>query len=208
MDITSIMNTLMSADSLNSISKKTGAPKKEVKSVLTSALPLLLAGAKDQAEDKNTATGFEAALKQHSKNSTKDLAGFLGKVDLADGAKIIGHLLGGKTESTTQTLAESSGASSNNTAAILAAAAPLLMSLLGQESEKEEENAQGALVGQLVSSMLSNVNVGDLLMGMLGADSDQEEEKPKKKKKKSSKKKDDTAGKLGDAAGLLMNLLK
>ena len=45
-------------------------------------------------------------------------------------------------------------------------------------------------------------------MGMLGADSDQEEEKPKKKKKKSSKKKDDTAGKLGDAAGLLMNLLK
>ena len=82
------------------------------------------------------------------------------------------------------------------------------MSLLGQESEKEEENAQGALVGQLVSSMLSNVNVGDLLMGMLGADSDQEEEKPKKKKKKSSKKKEDAAGKLGDAAGLLMNLLK
>lgn len=208
MDISSIMSTVMSADSLNSISKKTGASKKEVKSVLTSALPLLLSGAKDQAEDKSTAKGFEAALKQHSKSNTKDLAGFLGNVDLADGAKIIGHLLGGKTESTTQTLAQSSGTSSKETSAILAAAAPLLMSLLGQSSEKEEDNAGGALVGQLVSSMLSNVNVGDLLMGMLGSDSDEEEEKPKKKKKKGSKKDEDAAGKLSDAAGILMNLLK
>ena len=210
MDITSIMSTVMSAESLNCISEKTGSSKKEVKSVLTSALPLLLAGAKDQAEDKSTAKGFEAALKQHSKSNTKDLTGFLGKVDLADGAKIIGHLLGGKTESTTQTLAQSSGTSSNNTAAILAAAAPLLMSLLGQESGKdEEESAGGALMGQLVSSMLSNVDVGDLLMGVLGADSHEEEEKPKKKKKKNAKKKtDDAGGKLSDAAGILMNLLK
>ena len=193
MDLTSIMSTLMSADSLNNISEKTGSSKKEVKSVLTSALPLLLAGAKDQADDESTAEGFAAALQQHSKNDTKDLSSFLGKVDLADGAKIIGHLLGGKTESTTQTLAQSSGASSNNTANILAAAAPLLMSLLGQQSQKdEEENATGQLVGTLVSSMLSNVDVGDLLMGMLGADSDKEEEKeetaakPKKKKQSSS----------------------
>ena len=64
------------------------------------------------------------------------------------------------------------------------------------------------MVGQLVSSMLSNVNVGDLLMGMLGSDSDEEEEKPKKKKKKGSKKDEDAAGKLSDAAGILMNLLK
>lgn len=242
MDLTSIMSTLMSADSLNNISEKTGSSKKEVKSVLTSALPLLLAGAKDQADDESTAEGFAAALQQHSKNDTKDLSSFLGKVDLADGAKIIGHLLGGKTESTTQTLAQSSGASSNNTANILAAAAPLLMSLLGQQSQKdEEENATGQLVGTLVSSMLSNVDVGDLLMGMLGADSDKEEEKeetaakPKKKKpsgsgstsaakkkpastakkktedskKTSAKKKEaSAASKLGDAAGILMKLLK
>lgn len=265
MDLTSIMSTLMSADSLNNISEKTGSSKKEVKSVLTSALPLLLAGAKDQADDESTAEGFAAALQQHSKNDTKDLSSFLGKVDLADGAKIIGHLLGGKTESTTQTLAQSSGASSNNTANILAAAAPLLMSLLGQQSQKEEEeNATGQLVGTLVSSMLSNVDVGDLLMGMLGADSDKEEEKeetaakPKKKKPSSSgktstakkkpasgktstakkkpasstsaakkkpartakkktedskktsakKKEASAASKLGDAAGILMKLLK
>ncbi|MBQ7816703.1 MAG: DUF937 domain-containing protein [Oscillospiraceae bacterium] len=237
MDLTSVMTTLMSAESVKNLSKKTGSSQKEVTSVLTAALPLLLQGADSQAKDESTSESFAKALMQHSEDDTSDLSNFLGNVDMADGAKIIGHLLGAGTESTTKKVSNSSGTDAESTAKILAAAAPLLMSLLGQEtkkSKKSSKNKTNELVGDLVTAVLDNVDVGSLLMGML---TDTEEEPETKKKttakktaaKKAATKKSTTAKKktaaktttkkkkaadkdegvdLADAANLLIKLLK
>jgi len=254
MDLSLIMNTLMSADSLNNISKKTGSSQKEVKDVLVSALPLLLKGAQAQEEDESTAESFMSALTQHSKNDTSDLNSFFDGVDMADGAKIIGHLLGTSTASTTKKVSKSSGSSDDNTALILAAAAPLLMSLLGQETKKSKKSSKNDLTGQLLTAVLDNVDVGSLLMSALSTKAEEETTTKKKttakkatsttkkttakkttakkttakktttakKKAASTTKKTTTAKKttkkkaasedngidLGDAANLLMNLLK
>ena len=201
MDLSLIMNTLMSADSLNNISKKTGSSKKEVSDVLVQALPLLLAGAKQQEDDENTADTFYEALSQHSKNDTSDMNSFFDGIDMADGAKIIGHLLGENTSSTTKKVSKSSGTSDDKTALILAAAAPLLMSLLGQETKKTKKSSKKTtdeLAGQLLTAVLDNVDVGSLLMNALSTSAD-EEEKPKKKaattKKKTTSAKTTTAKK-------------
>ena len=187
MDLTSILlQSMLNDSSVKSLSKKTGASKDEVSSVLTAALPLLLKGAGQQAEDEETAESFALALEKHGENDTSDMDSYMDGVDMADGAKILAHLLGAETEKTTKKVSKKSGASDDNTAQILAAAAPLLMSVLGQEnkksSKKSSKKASGDLVGALLSSAIENVNVTELLMGALtdSLSADADEEAPKK----------------------------
>lgn len=188
MDLTSILlQSMLNDSSVKSLSKKTGASKDEVSSVLTAALPLLLKGAGQQAEDEETAESFADALDQHAESDTEDMDVFMDNVDMADGAKILAHLLGAETESTTKKVSKKSGTSKDNTAQILTAAAPLLMTMLGQENKKTKKTtkkkASDDLVGALLSSAIENVNVTELLMGALTESlvSSAEEEAPKKK---------------------------
>ena len=188
MDLTSILlQSMLNDSSVKSLSKKTGASKDEVSSVLTAALPLLLKGAGQQAEDEETAESFADALDQHAESDTEDMDVFMDNVDMADGAKILAHLLGAETESTTKKVSKKIGTSKDNTAQILTAAAPLLMTMLGQENKKTKKStkkkASDDLVGALLSSAIENVNVTELLMGALTESlvSSAEEEAPKKK---------------------------
>ena len=193
MDINSLLGTLLSSDSVSGVSKATKADNNEVASVLNAALPMLLKGAKKQSEDKDTAESFATALLSHGKKDTSNLSSFLKNVDLDDGSKIIGHLLG-KDDDSVKKIAKSSGVSTKKTGDILSAAAPLLMSLLGQESASKKSDNNVAL--ELAGALLKNVDVGDLIGDLLGGDT---------KKKKSSKKKDNDAGEIiGDILGALL----
>ena len=193
MDINSLLGTILSSDSVSGVSKATKADNNEVASVLNAALPLLLKGAKKQSEDKDTAESFATALLSHGKKDTSNLSSFLKNVDLDDGSKIIGHLLG-KEDDSVKKIAKSSGVSAKKTGDILSAAAPLLMSLLGQESASKKSDNNVAL--ELAGALLKNVDVGDLIGDLLGGDN---------KKKKSSKKKDNDAGEIiGDILGALL----
>lgn len=147
MEITDIAKSLLSAENLKALSKSTGAAQKDIKSVLVSALPLLLSG-------KSAGESAEKA-------------------------------------------AEESGVSGSKAQKILSAALPLLKKLLGKSSGKDDELDLGDLVG----TVLSNVDVGDVLSGLLGGDDDKDEKKDKKDKK-------DDGLDLGDVAGLLGSLLK
>ena len=197
MDINSLIGTLLSSDSVSGVSKATKANDKDVQNVLNAALPLLLKGAKSQSEDKNTAESFATALLSHGKKDTSNVSSFLKNVDLDDGAKIIGHLLGNNDDSVKK-IAKSSGVSAKETGDILAAAAPLLMSLLGQESASSKK-ADNNIALELAGALLKNVDVGDLIGDLLGGGS------KKTTKKASSKKKDnDTAELIGDILGSLL----
>lgn len=201
MDFKKLAGTLLSSDSINGLSNATGASAKDVTSVLTNALPTLLNGAKDQANDKDNMEGFVNALSQHAQVDTKDLSKFLGNVDMKDGGKIIGHLLGAGKNDTLSTIATQSGVSQNKTNDILSALAPLLMSLLGQQTQAEESSSP---IGGLFGSLLDNVDMGNVLMGLLGSSSTEETTTTGKKKKK--KKKDEESS--NNLLSGLFNLLK
>ena len=148
MDLTSMMKTMLSADSITQMSEKTGTSTDEVKSVLLSALPAMLKGVQGQANNKDTVAGFANALDSHAKDDTSDITAFLSHVDIKDGEKIVGHLLGGDKAATTKDAATKAGLSNAATGKILGAAAPLLMSLLGQQftqavQAQPQQQAQG-----------------------------------------------------------------
>lgn len=204
MDLKKLTSTLLSSDSIKGLSNLTGASKGEVNSVLTEALPALLNGANGQAKDAGTAKSFADALAQHAKDDTGNLAGFLGNVDLGDGAKIIGHLLGSDKDSVTKSVAKKTGVSAAKIGQILAAIAPLLMSLLGKQADEDEEKESG--VGALLGNLLDNVDVGSLLSGLTSTDTSSSSSTGKKKKKKTAKK--DSESNASGLMGLLGKLLK
>jgi len=137
MDLSSIFGTLFSSEGIGGISEKTGASSFDIKNVLSSALPQLLNGADKQNTDESTSSGFVNALSQHASNDTSNLSSFFGNVDLNDGAKIVGHLLG---KDGSANVAAQTGVNSSNTSNILSSAAPLVMSLLGKQFSKEKRS--------------------------------------------------------------------
>ena len=142
MDLNSLMGTLLSGDSIANISQISGTSQQNVKDVLSSALPALLNGAGKQATDESTVEGFAGALLDHAKVDTSDIASFMSNVDIEDGGKIIGHLLGKDQEAATQEAATRAGLSVGKTGIILALLAPMLMSLLGQQTQQTQQQAQ------------------------------------------------------------------
>lgn len=202
MDIKKLAGALLSSDSVKGLSDLSGVSGDDVTSVLTQALPALLDGAKGQAKDEKTAESFAGALADHAKADTGNLGNFLGNVDLKDGAKIIGHLLGSNEKDTVNSVSKKTGVDSDKTSTILSAAAPLLMSLLGQQADEDDDKESG--VATLVGALLENVDVTELLTGLLTDSSSSSNGKKKKKKKKTSDK-NETGNIIGT---LLKSLLK
>ncbi len=165
MDLNALMGTMLSGDSISNMSQLTGASQSGVQSVLSSVLPSLLSGAQGQAQNESTAAGFTNALQNHATSDTSNLTSFLSNVDLADGGKIVGHLLGNNQQATTQSAAAKSGLDVGQVGSILAAAAPLLMSLLGK-SQSQQSAGTSAAAG--ISNLLGGADIGSLLGGLLG----------------------------------------
>ncbi len=181
MDLASMLQTMLSSDSIARMSEKTGTSTNEVKSVLLSALPAMLSGVQGQANNKDTVAGFANALDAHAKDDTSDVSAFLSNVDIKDGEKIVGHLLGGDKAATTKAAAQKAGLSNAATGKILGAAAPLLMSLLGQQAaqavQPKPQNAQqapsgagllGSLLGGGQQQSAQSAGLGGLLGSLLG----------------------------------------
>ena len=167
MDFSALLNTMLSGESVAGMENLTGASGTEVESVLSSVLPSLLSGAQGQAENEATAAGFAGALADHAKDDTSDLAAFLSNVDLADGGKIVAHLLGGAQQQATQQAADSAGLNFGQASSIISAAAPLLMSLLGKQDQQSQQQSSGlGALGSLFGG--GGMDFGSLLGGLFG----------------------------------------
>lgn len=168
MDMNSLISTLMSSDSLDGISQVTHTSSEDTRSVLSAALPLLLSGAQAQSQNANTAASFGNALFSHGQQNTSNVSSFLQGVDLIDGGKIIGHLLGLNNNNALSMISQQTGVNNQNTSNILAAAAPLLMSLLGQQLGSNNANASPSLLSSNATNMMQGLDTASLLTGLLG----------------------------------------
>ena len=207
MDLSSLMNVFLSQQSQQGISSATGSSSADVTSILAKALPSLLAGANKQSQQTSTATSFAKALASHAQDDTSNLTSFYNNVDLNDGAKIIQHLLGNQTNSVTKSVAAQAGVTQKQATSVLSAAAPLLLSLLGQQTTAQTktattQKAKTAQTTDLMSSLLSNVDVGSLIGTVLGSGSSK-----KSTSKKSGVDLSDGLD-IGDVVGIMGKLIK
>lgn len=166
MDMSALLGTLLSGNSVQSLSQASGASTQDVQNVLSAALPSLLQGALGQAQNEQTASGFASALQSHAQSDTSDLGSFLNGVDLQDGGKILMHLLGANTNQTAQQVSAASGVSAKSTVKILAMLAPLLMNLLGKQTQSSSNS--GSSVGSLMNTLMGSGNITSILGSLLG----------------------------------------
>ncbi len=166
MDLTSLMSALLSDQNITSVAHKAGVSEEEAASVLATALPVMLNGANGQASDANTTESFFHAVNDHAKKDPES-------VDLKEGGKIVGHLLGTDEEAAENAIAKRAGMSSANVGLILAAAAPLILNMLGNSTSSSNSSAGtasllNALLGGGMNSNASSSLMTSALTSVLG----------------------------------------
>ena len=166
MDLTSLMSALLSDQNITSVAHKAGVSEEEAASVLAKALPVMLNGANGQASDAGTTESFFHAVNDHAKKDPES-------VDLKEGGKIVGHLLGTDEEAAEDAIAKRAGMSSANVGLILAAAAPLIMNMLGNSTSSSNSSAGtasllSALLGGGMNSNASSSLMTSALTSVLG----------------------------------------
>lgn len=166
-----LTDTLLNSNSVKSLSQVSGADDNQVKQVLMDSLPTLVQNMQKNASTKSGEQALAKALSDHAKDDTSNISAFLKNVDLEDGAKILGHILGNKKNTVESGVAKKSGLTSSQASTILAAAAPLLLNVLGNQKEKEDKKESGSLINVLASALFDgNDNKGSNGVGEALAD--------------------------------------
>ncbi len=127
----------LSGEGLSLISQNIGADNKTTKSALSAALPLLMSALANNASKPEGAQALHQALTQdHDGSILNDVSGFLNNPQAANGAGILGHILGGQQPVVTQGLAQGTGLNGDQVGQLLQIAAPLVMGMLGQHQQQ------------------------------------------------------------------------
>ena len=143
MDLLNLFTGAMtSQSSVNTLSEKTGASNAQIKKLLILALPLIIKAMTSNASSQNGASSLLSALTQHK--STASLDTQVKEADAEDGAKIIGHILGGNSQSVMNSLAAQSGMNSDQVGSVLANIAPALLSGVSAAKDTAVSQQQSA----------------------------------------------------------------
>lgn len=139
-----ILNQLGS-NGLSQIAGAIGADESKAGDAVAMALPALLGGMAKNAQSSDGANALASALDDHDDSVFGKLGDLLGS---DDGAKILGHVLGNKTEATQQRIAGGSGLDMGSVSKLLPMLAPLVMGYLGKQKKAEGLGADD-LAGRL-----------------------------------------------------------
>lgn len=168
MDLVNILSQLAGNDTVGEISKKFNIDANKVSSVITNALPTLIGAMQKNASTENGAAALAKALGDHAGNAGSMLSN-LKNVDLNDGSKILGKILGGNASAVFDKIGKQTGTTSGQVNNILSSIAPALMNMLGKlkGGNNTGNDALGALLGSVLGGGMSG-NAGGNLGSILG----------------------------------------
>jgi hypothetical protein len=162
----------LSGGGLSQIGKMIGADEKSTKTVLSAAVPVLVSALANNAAKPKGAQALQKALaNDHDGSILDDISGFLKDPQAANGAGILGHILGARQPAVNQGLAKSSGLNIGQIAQLLQIAAPLIMGALGKKQQDEGLDTGGLtdfLGGQKQQAQQSNPDLMNVLGSLLG----------------------------------------
>jgi hypothetical protein len=161
----------LSGDGISQISRQIGADEQTTGSALSAAMPLLVSALANNASKPEGAQALHQALAEdHDGSILNDMSGFLGNPQAANGAGILGHVLGAQQPAVTQGLAQGTGLDSSQVGQLLQIAAPLLMGALGQQQQQQGFDTNGLsafLGGQQQAAHQSNPDMMSMLTSLL-----------------------------------------
>ena len=126
MDISSLLSAELKKQALSQITKQIGGDSKVSQALIAKALPSILSGLEKNTESDDGKKALDTALEKHTGET---------KIDMADGAKILGHILGGNKESEIAKIAKETGASEEQSNQALSMLSSLVMEKLGDQKK-------------------------------------------------------------------------
>lgn len=177
----------LSEEGISQIGRQLGADEQKTGSALLAAVPLLVSALANNASKPDGAQALHQALAQdHDGSILNDVPGFLSNPQTANGAGILGHILGSQQPAVTQGLAHNTGLDGDQVGQLLQIVAPLLMGALGQQQQQQglDPNGLSAFLGgqqqqvaqqagpdmiSLLNSLLDTDRDGSALDEILGA---------------------------------------
>ena len=150
-DILGSLMQQLGGGGISEIARSVGLSSSDVGNVLAGVVPVMMAGLNRNAASGG-AEGLLGALdRDHDGSILDDVMGYLGGGgDVAGGAGILGHILGGRQGSVEAAVSRSSGVDLASVAKIMAMVAPLIMGALGNMKRQQGFDASGlaAALGQ------------------------------------------------------------
>ena len=142
-----LLGSMTSQNTVNSVSKKTGASSSLVSKLMILAIPMLIKYLTKNASNKQGQQSLLSALTQHKNTDTMENQ--IAKADEVDGAKIINHIFGNDKKDVVNNLAQETGLSANQVSQVLSTIAPSLMSGLSAATNSANSNKTSDLSGLL-----------------------------------------------------------
>ena len=143
-DLTQQLMQQLSSGALSQLSQQIGTDEQATGSVLSMAIPLLVSAlANNAAKPEGAQSLHQAITNDHDGSILNDIPGFLVNPQAANGAGILGHVLGGQQPQVEQGLAQNSGLNSQQIGQLLQVAAPLVMGALGQQQQQQGLDTNG-----------------------------------------------------------------
>jgi len=166
--LTEMLLTQLGGSAISQIGRKIGADPSTTNKALAIAVPLLISAL---ARNSSTPAGAEAlnqaVARDHDGSILDDLGGFFGNTEAANGAGILGHVLGARRGDAENGLAQNTGLDPSAAGQLLETLAPLVMGALGKTQQQQGLDASGLSVYLGNQQQQAQASAPDV-MGMLG----------------------------------------
>lgn len=147
---------------IEQIAKQLGVSESQASAAVSAALPTLVKGLEANAQDPAAAAKLDKAIKSKS-TSLVDGGISLGDVDPEDGAKIVKHIFGGKSNDVAATLGGlggKDGLGPDLTKKLLAILAPIVLSWLLKKVTGGGSGSSGGGIGDILGQVLTGGSGG------------------------------------------------
>lgn len=175
-DIAQLLIQQLLGGELSQISRQIGADKDTTGQALSAAIPLLLSALANNASQPQGARDLHTALvKDHDGAIFNHMDDFLSNPQAANGAGILGHVLGDRRDTVQNRLAQGTGLDAGSIGQLLEIAAPLVMGALGQQQRQQGLDVDGlqVLLGQQQqATRAANPDLMDTISNLLDMNKD------------------------------------
>ncbi len=170
-----LIKSLLTKTVVDKISQSLGQDTGKTKSAMEGLIPAILGGlAKNSAKKEQAELLHQVLQKDHDGRILDNLDGFLGNIKSGKGDKILGHVLGNKSDFLAQMIGEKTGLGKEQTGKLMETLAPLVMGVVGKETKEKGLQAHnlGEILQNAVKNFAGNDGLKELAFSILDKDGD------------------------------------
>src|SRR6185369_10801219 len=171
--LTQLITQQVSGGAVRAIAQRLGVSESTANAAVQIGVPLILTAlARNAAQPQGAASLHQAINNDHDGSILDNVMSYLGNPQSANGAGILGHVLGSDQPAVASSLAGATGMDQNSASTLLETLAPLVMGAVGQTTQQNGLDPAG-LANMLNAQQEEAQSNAPDVMGMLGSILDQ-----------------------------------